>query len=511
MKKFKFYICIQMILTMVLVISMQNVYAASNDQINIQVKTESLVKNVTVNDSMGYPFIDKNSRTLCPLRTVADSLGMQVEWNARDRSASFIMDQASDTIYGDNIRIVKTVKFKIGSNQYFKIIKKYYKGELQDDITTEILSMDTEPVIKSGRTYAPVRYLAEAFGYNVDWDPYEKTVIINASDSWIKSELMRLGYKENEIGTDDNKHNNTENNDQIKQDENKDESNDNVKETLPVKLNIDTTIPETTYEDSITITGSVENFNDDVILRLNNKAIKYSNDGTFKVTYDLDEGTNAINFKLCENDDVKVIKAFKIERLFDYHYEFNDTGITITEYGGKERNVVVPEQIDGFDVTGIGIRAFAGTNILSVVIPESVTMIDIYTFLNCEKLKSVVIKGHDFELAGNSPFTGCTSLESVKFLGDNITLREDIFWNMNSLKELEFSGNNVNIIRTAIEGCYNLKSFIISGDNFHIGKNGIYWCSIREITLSGLEGKLDNEAFYHVSFEFYNGEYDIKK
>jgi hypothetical protein len=38
--------------------------------------------------------------------------------------------------------------------------------------------MDTAAVIKNSRTYAPVRYLAEAAGYSVDWDSTAKTVVI---------------------------------------------------------------------------------------------------------------------------------------------------------------------------------------------------------------------------------------------------------------------------------------------------------------------------------------------
>lgn len=38
------------------------------------------------------------------------------------------------------------------------------------------VEMDTAAVIVNGRTYAPVRYLAEAFDYGVDWDAESKTV-----------------------------------------------------------------------------------------------------------------------------------------------------------------------------------------------------------------------------------------------------------------------------------------------------------------------------------------------
>ena len=36
------------------------------------------------------------------------------------------------------------------------------------------VEMDTAAVIVNGRTYAPIRYLAEAFDYGVDWDAESK-------------------------------------------------------------------------------------------------------------------------------------------------------------------------------------------------------------------------------------------------------------------------------------------------------------------------------------------------
>jgi uncharacterized lipoprotein YddW (UPF0748 family) len=97
------------------------------------------------------PFIDSNQRTLCPLRVVADALGMNVEWDGEGRRATFSDD---DT----------TVVFTIDSDKY--------------EVNGNVLTMDTAAVIKNSRTYAPVRYLAEAAGYSVDWDSTAKTVVI---------------------------------------------------------------------------------------------------------------------------------------------------------------------------------------------------------------------------------------------------------------------------------------------------------------------------------------------
>lgn len=99
------------------------------------------------------PFIDENSRTMVPLRAVAYAMRLDVTWEAYARVATF----SDDT---------RTIRFPIGSSQ-----------ALTDSGTVE---MDTAAVIVNDRTYAPVRYLAEFFGYTVDWDGKSRTVIIKS-------------------------------------------------------------------------------------------------------------------------------------------------------------------------------------------------------------------------------------------------------------------------------------------------------------------------------------------
>jgi len=70
------------------------------------------------------------------------------------------------------------------------------------------------------------------------------------------------------------------------------------------------------------------------------------------------------------------------------------TGIRITKYIGKSDIVVVPEKIEGLDVTSIGVSAFWSTKIQSVTIPASVTQIETMAFYNCENLKSAKFLGN---------------------------------------------------------------------------------------------------------------------
>ncbi len=125
--------------------------------------------NITVNGKYiqytdAAPFIDKNNRTLCPLRVVGDALGMDVEWENENRQAIFTRD---------SLKVV----FTIDSNNY-RVMKEDASGNFT---VFENKTMDTEAIIKNSRTYAPVRYLAEAAGYKVDWDNSTRTVIIESN------------------------------------------------------------------------------------------------------------------------------------------------------------------------------------------------------------------------------------------------------------------------------------------------------------------------------------------
>ena len=113
--------------------------------------------NVTVNGvsvpwTDAVPFIDENSRTMVPLRAVAEALGLTVSWDGAAREASFTDGS-------------KTIVFPIGSSEA--------RGE-----DGSAIRMDTAAVIVNDRTFAPIRYLAEHFGFTVSWDGATKTVVI---------------------------------------------------------------------------------------------------------------------------------------------------------------------------------------------------------------------------------------------------------------------------------------------------------------------------------------------
>lgn len=119
------------------------------------------------------------------------------------------------------------------------------------------------------------------------------------------------------------------------------------------------------------------------------------------------------------------VLAQSVSPASDFEYDLNGdgTGVVICKYKGQRKDVVIPSSIEDIPVVELDVRAFSGTDIVSVVIPNSVTIPDkVHTigahnggmppFSDCVHLKSVTI-GNGTEMIGWGAFGGCTSLTTV--------------------------------------------------------------------------------------------------
>lgn len=86
----------------------------------------------------GRIYVNKDSRTMVPIRFISESLGHEVEWDGKARTV--VIDN------GD-------IKMPIGSR------KPFVNGETK--------TMDTEAVLVGQRTYVPLRFISENLGYEV--------------------------------------------------------------------------------------------------------------------------------------------------------------------------------------------------------------------------------------------------------------------------------------------------------------------------------------------------------
>lgn len=162
---------------------------------------------------------------------------------------------------------------------------------------------------------------------------------------------------------------------------------------------------------------------------------------------------------------------------------------TVTSIGEcTENNLVIPEQISGYRVTGIGESAFYYNSTLeSVVIPDGVESIGEYAFGGCSKLRSItvpgsvkvipkgafdgctslceVIMGEGVKRISSNAFEDCTSLESVIFPQSLSNINDYAFWECTSLLSVYIPKNVINIGSCAFWGCDSLESIFVEDDN----------------------------------------------
>lgn len=108
------------------------------------------------------PFINDDDRTMVPLRAVAEAMGLDVTWLGEYSTARFTGRRT--TAAGEAYDV--SVYFQVYDRQVKASYQPCKAGGLQMTCT----EIDTAPVETGGRTYAPIRFLAERFGYQVRWD-----------------------------------------------------------------------------------------------------------------------------------------------------------------------------------------------------------------------------------------------------------------------------------------------------------------------------------------------------
>jgi len=115
--------------------------------------------NISIDNSPFHPatlpprIVD--GRTIMPLRAISEALNADVEWHGETRSITISAGDSTAVMTIDNTDVIIT-----SSGQ------------------TETITLDVAPTIINGSTMIPIRFFAEFFGHDVDWDNDTRTVII---------------------------------------------------------------------------------------------------------------------------------------------------------------------------------------------------------------------------------------------------------------------------------------------------------------------------------------------
>ncbi len=174
MKKTKKLMIMGLILALILSFASAGVYADSSD-----VKVTVGSKAVKFTGDLGAPFINNDGRTLVPFRAVANFMtGVKVDWDNDAREAMFGKTDLPFTIGGTTYYLDYIVRFPIDTNQVWETFAIYNGNGNIVSSHDRLSTMDTKAIIKGGRTYAPIRFLAESFLYTVGWNNSTRTVLL---------------------------------------------------------------------------------------------------------------------------------------------------------------------------------------------------------------------------------------------------------------------------------------------------------------------------------------------
>ena len=194
------------------------------------------------------------------------------------------------------------------------------------------------------------------------------------------------------------------------------------------------------------------------------------------------------------------------KKVFEYTLD-DDGNATITKYDGNVRALTIPDTLDGYTVVGIGKNAFAkNTYLQSVVIPDTVTVIQESAFAECTNLSSVALSEGLVEL-GKYAFGGTAltniiipkSLETAhtgwEHIG-NSTKTDGPFANCGQLKKVTLEAGSTQIAQFVFAGCNALEQVDLPDTLTKISKGAFIACTnLESVALPDTITKIDEGAF----------------
>ncbi|MEE0930495.1 MAG: leucine-rich repeat protein [Acutalibacteraceae bacterium] len=195
-------------------------------------------------------------------------------------------------------------------------------------------------------------------------------------------------------------------------------------------------------------------------------------------------------------------------------YEKGEKSITIKQYKGTEKDVVIPEKIENINVTNIDSRCFENTDnediINSVTLPSTITDISALAFYNSRFLNRIVCdenthyisydgvlytsdmaslvaypenkENSEYDMPDsiihiyNNAFSFCDNLKKVT-LSENLDIIPDYTFAYNQSIEVVITKGNIKEIGfAAFCKCSNLESITLTENIEEINDNAIIFC-----------------------------------
>ena len=220
------------------------------------------------------------------------------------------------------------------------------------------------------------------------------------------------------------------------------------------------------------------------------KVIVYCNESSYSHAY---AETNTISYILMNKDynpEYVVINGIT--------YYVADGEAIITSFDNSVIDVVIPSEVNGCPVTGLG-DSFRESDIEKISLPSGVTSIDDYAFYGCGNLVSV-----DFfdgvTYIGKYAFYNCSNLLDIKIPHGVTNIYNYAFRYCASLKSIDIPDSVTSIGYGSFEYCKGITSIEIPEGVTEIGDDSFLGCTgLESIDISNTVTFIGRRAFYNCS------------
>ncbi len=211
--------------------------------------------------------------------------------------------------------------------------------------------------------------------------------------------------------------------------------------------------------------------------------------------------------------------------IYKPHFESCTNGLifennSVYQYVGSSKTVTIPAKWDGININDISERAFEGTSVKEVSIPDSVATIGSYAFYDCDSLTTINIPSSVTKIKdsaffcctslasialpnsvtsiGNGAFSSCTSLTSITIPEYITSIGDSTFDGCTALIEATIPNSVYSINQSAFRDCFSLTSIVIPESVASIGSDAFANClSLASVVIGNNVTRIDSFAFYY--------------
>ena len=142
---------------------------------------------------------------------------------------------------------------------------------------------------------------------------------------------------------------------------------------------------------------------------------------------------------------------------------------------GRNDIIVVPEKLNGAEVTSVGSNAFQNSSIQNIILPDTVTKIGYYAFYCAYSLKRISLSDNLTSI-GSYAFAYCYALEEIKLPSSLTSIESNAFYYCTSLTGIEFPNSVKGINSYAFAYCTGLDYVYLPETITYVGDYAFGFC-----------------------------------